>query len=149
MISKCLRAADFLSKPKDVYAHCDVPCGIYETDTMTHAVETVISMVKKLNDLEMPGKDAGKEEWLEYYNTVARMVATKEEFAHKCKTEVLILWTDHFKEEHLEKFPDLHEKIWKATKLCSKAKRNVDMKIAEQLKEAVEDVAEIFKKSKQ
>ena len=36
---------------KPVYAHCDVPCGIYETDTMKHAAETCRRMVEKYNEL--------------------------------------------------------------------------------------------------
>ena len=32
---------------KPVYAHCDVPCGIYETDTMMHAAATCKRMVEK------------------------------------------------------------------------------------------------------
>src|SRR3972149_1965040 len=123
------RTADKFSKPSEALAHCDIPCGIYETDTMKHAVDTVRAMTAKLSALEGSGKD--------YANTSARMVAVKEEYAQKCKQEILILWTDYFKPEHLAKFPELHDKVWKAAKLCSDVKRSVDMAKVDELSKAV------------
>lgn len=124
------------------FLHCDVPCGIYETDSMTHAADTVEKMVEKIQAIPDPMGVEGR-------NTFVRMIQTKEEFAKKCKEEILILWTDYFKAEHLQKFPELHEKVWKAAKLCSEAKRSVNMEKAQQLKKAVAEIAEIFRKSKQ
>ncbi len=146
IIANLLRKSEFILKPKIAYAHCDVPCGIYETDTMTHAAETVYKMVEKILELKHPGDDNQKH--LEFENTVVRMVHTKEEWAQRCKQEILILWTDYFKDEHLAKFPDLHTKIWRATKLCSQVKRSVDLDIAQQLKNAVGDIAKIFAATK-
>ena len=76
---------------KEVQAHCDVPCGVYETDTMQHAVETCRKLVKKLQELTVPVMDAPPQERLDFLNTFTRIVHTKEEFAVKCKREVLIL----------------------------------------------------------
>ncbi|MBI3283210.1 superoxide dismutase, Ni [Candidatus Curtissbacteria bacterium] len=136
------KLGDFVAlfKPSVVYAHCDIPCGIYETNSMTTAADTVYKMVEKI--LELKGME------LEQRNSFVRMVHIKEEHAQKCKQEILILWTDYFKEEHLAKFPDLHTKVWKATKLCSQAKRIVDLKVAQQLKEAVAEIARIFAETK-
>lgn len=139
---RVLRLLDKFSKLNKVYAHCDVPCGIYETDTMIHGVETVKSMTQKLLDLKDP-KD------LSQINTAVRMVQTKEEWAQKIKSELLILWTDHFKPEHLEKWPDLHAKIWTAAKTCSMVKREVSMKHVEELETQVKEIAKIFAESKQ
>ena len=75
------------------------------------------------------------------------MVQVKEEHAQICKKELLILWTDYFKPEHLEMFPNLHETFWKAAKLCSRVKQEVSMEAAMQLKAAVEEIAEIFEKT--
>ncbi len=138
------RLADRVSKPHSAYAHCDVPCGIYETDTMRHSVETVKSMTLKLLALEHP-KDGSP---VQFLNAAARMVAAKEEFAQKCKEELLILWTDYFKPEHLQKWPELHDKVWKAAKLCSDIKRSVDMQKVEELEKAVSEIAQIFADSK-
>lgn len=133
---------------KDLNAHCDVPCGVYETDTMKHCVETCRKLVKKLQELPMPRMDASPQERLDFLNTMTRAVHTKEEFAEKCKREVLILWTDYFKQEHLAAHPHLHDAVWKAVKLCSQVKRTVDPAAVEQLSAAVEAVADIFAKTK-
>ena len=146
LLAAALKKSEILVRPNEVHAHCDVPCGIYETDTMTHAADTVYKMIEKILALEHPEEDNQKK--LDFENTVTRMIHTKEEWAQKCKQEILILWTDYFKEEHLAKFPDLHTKVWKATKLCSQAKRTVDLNVAQQLKAAVADIAKIFAETK-
>ena len=79
---------------------------------------------------------------------ISRLTKVKEEHAEICKKEILILWTDYFKAEHLEKFPDLHELVWKITKLCSDNKRAVDEAKAKELIEAVDKIADIFAQTK-
>lgn len=140
LLATALRKAEVVMRPSPVHAHCDIPCGIYETNSMTTAADTVYKMVEKI--LELKGMELGDR------NSLVRMVHVKEEHAQKCKQEILILWTDYFKDEHLAKFPDLHSKVWKATKLCSQAKRAVDLKVAQQLKEAVGEIAQIFAATK-
>ncbi|MBI3485441.1 superoxide dismutase, Ni [Candidatus Daviesbacteria bacterium] len=122
----------------EVYAHCDVPCGIYDPKPAQIAAATILKMIQKLK--EYPEDDL---------NNRVRAIWTKEEHARKCKEELLILWTDYFKSEHLEKFPDLHDKFWKAAKLCSKNKQSVDEEAANELVKAVDEIAEMFVQSKQ
>jgi len=110
------------------------------------AVETVEKLTHKLLELKAP--EPGSAEYLEYLNTVARAVAVKEEYAEICKRQVLILWTDYFKSEHLEKWPDLHEKVWMATKQCSEVKRTVSEEACAELRKRVSEIAEIFKATK-
>ena len=118
----------------EVQAHCDVPCGIYSTHQAGIAAETVEKMVAGLQEA---GNDV---------HAITRYTATKEEWAEICKREILILWTDYFKDEHLAQFPDLHERIWRAAKLCSKNKREVNPEAASALRKAVEEIAEMFEK---
>ncbi|MDO8428252.1 MAG: superoxide dismutase [Ni], partial [Candidatus Diapherotrites archaeon] len=47
-----LKGMNLISKPEKVSAHCDIPCGIYETDSMKQAAETVCKMMEKMNELE-------------------------------------------------------------------------------------------------
>ena len=77
-----------------------------------------------------------------------RYVAIKEEEAQKTKKELLILWTDYFKPDHLATFPDLHDTFWKAAKLCSACKVNIDQAKAEELMAAVEKIHGMFWQSK-
>lgn len=130
--------------PKAVYAHCDIPCGIYTADPARTAAKTVLKMVEKI--LALPS-DGSPQEILQARNSFVRMVQVKEEHAQACKKELLILWTDYFKEEHAVTFPDLHEKFWKAAKLCSKVKQEVSMEAAVALQGAVEEIAQIFAKA--
>ena len=140
LLAAVLRKAEAVIKPSAVYAHCDIPCGIYETGTMTTAADTVAKMVEKI--MEIKGME------LVDRNSFVRMAHVKEDHAQLCKQQILILWTDYFKDEHLARFPDLHTKVWKATKLCSQAKRAVDVNIARQLKDAVAEIARIFAETK-
>ena len=87
-------------------------------------------MTKKLIALTPPSS-TDSAEWATYSNTFSRFVAVKEEQAKETKKEILILWTDYFKPVHLETYPDLHETIWKAAKLCSACKVNIDLAQAE------------------
>lgn len=125
------------------HAHCDGPCGVYDPAAARINAEAVLSMTKKLLALEMPETD-DKEAMLAYHNTLTRWIHIKEEQAQKCKDELLILWTDYFKSPHLEKYPNLHDSFWKAAKLCSHAKVEVNLKTAEELMKAVEEVHNIF-----
>lgn len=127
---------------KEVFAHCDIPCGIYDPHSAQLAAKTVLKMVQKINELPKENPAVNDR------NSFVRMVMVKEEHAELCKKEVLILWTDYFKEEHLEKFPDLHDLIWKTTKLCSDNKRAVDEVKAQELIEAVDKITDIFLQTK-
>lgn len=127
---------------KIVYAHCDVPCGIYDPKPAQIAAQTVLKMVQLIKALPAENKTIDDE------NKLIRCVLTKEEHARKCKEELLILWTDYFKPEHLVNFPNLHDAFWKTAKLCSKNKQEVSMESAQELVKAVDEIAGIFKETK-
>ncbi len=124
-----------------VYAHCDVPCGVYETDTMRNAAHTCKVMVTKINEL-------GDLNDIERHNSFVRMVQTKELHAETVKHQVRILWGDYFKPEHLEKVPDLHDKVWQILKQASKVKQTVDEAEAQKLIDQVHELEHIFADSK-
>lgn len=133
-------------------AHCDIPCGIYDPTPAKIAAKTVARMVDQLNELasktpiKLMIEDANAR--LQLQNSIVRRTAVKEEHAQKCKDELLILWTDFFKPEHLTKFPNLHETFWKAAKLCSKNKQEVNAEAAAQLVTAVDEIAKMFYEAK-
>lgn len=124
-------------------AHCDVPCGIYDPKPAQIAAATVAKMVEKIEALPKM-----EEMSVDDHANFVRMVWTKEEHARKCKEELLILWTDYFKPEHLEMFPNLHEIFWKAAKLCSENKQHVSKEAAQHLVDVVNEIAEMFMKTK-
>jgi nickel superoxide dismutase len=131
----------------EVEAHCDGPCGIYDPASARIYAEAVLSMTKKINSLEVPSTNDAKA-WTAYQNTLSRFIKIKEEQAEAAKRELLILWGDYFKPEHLEAVPDLHDQFWKAAKLCSACKVNVSEQHATDLLKAVEKIHNIFWKTK-
>jgi nickel superoxide dismutase len=128
-------------------AHCDGPCGVYDPASARIAAEAARSMTKKLLDLAVPDSDDAQAV-AAYANTSGRYVAIKEEQAELAKHELLVLWTDYFKPQHLEATPNLHELFWNATKLCSAAKQGVDVDACDQLMSSIEEIHNVFWASK-
>jgi nickel superoxide dismutase len=124
-------------------AHCDGPCGVYDPASARIAAEAVQSMTTKMLALECPdtSDSAGM---AAYLNTMSRYAAIKEDEAQKCKDELLVLWTDFFKPEHLESIPNLHDIFWNAAKLCSACKVEVSSVHAQELMDACEEIHNIF-----
>jgi len=137
-----------LPTAEPVDAHCDIPCGIYDPHAAQIAALTVVRMVQLIQNLAKPDAGASKEQVDAYLNSVARYVAVKEEHATLAKREVLIIWTDYFRPEHLEKYPDLHDLVWKTMKLGSKAKQEINMDASQELLAGVQRIAEIFWETK-
>ena len=73
-----------------------------------------------------------------------REAAIKEEEAQKYKDELLVLWTDFFKPQHLESIPNLHDTFWQAAKLCSACKAEVSEQHSQELMDAVEEIHNMF-----
>jgi len=135
---------------KVVYAHCDIPCGIYTAEPARTAAKTVVRMVELIEKLEPPNFSSFNAQTAKgKANSLVRYIAVKEEHAQLCKKELLILWTDYFKPEHLQMFPQLHDTFWKAVKLCSQAKQELNMEAAMALQNAVEEIAAMFAKAEE
>ncbi len=120
------------------YAHCDIPCGIYDPTPAKIAADTVAKMVEKIGALDKTATD------LTTRGNFVRMVTVKEQHAEICKKELQVLWSDYFKPEHLEKYPKLHDMFWKALKLASKNKQTVDAQAAADLQAAVKEISDMF-----
>lgn len=117
------------------YAHCDLPCGVYDPVQARIEAQSILNTIKKFND----SKD-------EHFRT--RAIYIKEQRAELCKYHLWVLWTDYFKPEHLEKFPNLHDLFWRATKAAGQTKKSTDPADAEALLKLIDDIDEIFKATK-
>jgi nickel superoxide dismutase len=140
-VSPVLRLVDRISPPETVSAHCDIPCGIYDPHQAQIGALTVVRMNQLMEQGGVGDDKAASQSFVRY-------VHVKEEHAEIVKKELDILWHDYFKPEHLEKYPDLHETFWNATKLASKCKQTFDMGAANDLLSATNRIAEIFWESK-
>ena len=125
----------FLKPPRRVHAHCDLPCGVYDPAQARIEAESVKACQEKYQGSD---DDVFRE----------RAVSIKEERADLVKHHLWVLWTDYFKPEHVEKFPELHEKFWTATKLAGDAKKSQDPAQGQQLLEAVYEIGKIFWETK-
>ena len=60
----------------EVHAHCDGPCGVYDPASARITAEAVVSMTKKILELEVPSAgDAGA--MAAYHNTLSRFIQIK------------------------------------------------------------------------
>ena len=125
-----------------VNAHCDGPCGVYDPASARIAAEAVVSMTKKMLDLKAPMSDS--DAMAHYTNTMSRYASIKEEEAQKCKDEILVLWTDFFKPEHLESHSDLHSLFWSTAKLCSACKVELSLEHANELLDHIRKIHDLF-----
>jgi nickel superoxide dismutase len=125
----------FLTPRRVVHAHCDLPCGVYDPAQARIEAESVKACQEKYQ-----GSDD------EVFR--ARAVSIKEERADLVKHHLWVLWTDYFKPEHLEKYANLHELFWTATKEAGDAKKSNDPAQGQKLLDAVDEVAKIFWDSK-
>lgn len=134
MFQIIFRLVDKIIPSDVVFAHCDIPCGIYDPNDALQAAKTMLKMTQKLLALDENSDP----------NNFTRMVMVKEKHGKKCKHELLTLWTDYFKPEHLEKLPDLHEKVWTAAKQVSKVKQHIDEAEAKKLVLMIEEIGKMF-----
>jgi nickel superoxide dismutase len=140
MIHKIMQILDTKFNFDRASAHCDIPCGIYDPITAQIAALTVVRMIDLMTDLEAKGGDKGKD----YFNTMARYVAVKEEHAEKAKHDVRVIMGDYFKAPHVEKYPDLPTQVHKIMQLGSKVRQTTDRQAALDLVEAINQFAEVF-----
>lgn len=143
-----LKILDKIYPAKIAYAHCDIPCGIYDPHMAQMAAHTVIRMTKLIQEIPSPSENPAFEQRKEIMHKMNRYTVVKEEHAELCKKEIRILWGDYFKPDHLKEYPDLHELVWKVMKLGSKARQEISMQAADELLEAVNEIAEIFWETK-
>ena len=118
-----LTIRSLLRPSRFVDAHCDVPCGIYDPEQ---------ARIEKY--------DASDDQLFRN-----RCIHVKEERAELVKHHLDVLWHDYFKPEHLEKYPDLHDTFWKATKQASKVKQSLDATAAKDLLAMIDTIDGMWK----
>lgn len=118
------------------YAHCDIPCGIYEPTPMQIAAHTVLRMMQLF------------EEQKSDVHSVVRIVHVKEDHGALVEKEIGTLKNDYFKPEHFKEFPELKDLMKDAIQLSAKTRQKVDIEMASELIEKTLQISEIFYKTK-
>lgn len=121
-------------RPRTAYAHCDLPCGVYDPAQARIEAESCYKIIEKYNG----SNDATFRD---------RALLIKEQRADLVKHHLDVLWHDYFKPEHLEKFPELHEIFWKAAKQASAVKASVDLSDAQKLLDMIDKIDEMWRKT--
>ena len=145
---RILRLVDKFFSPQVVYAHCDIPCGIYDPHEAQMAAHTVIRMTNMINDLKTSSADPDFEERKRIISQIARLTKVKEDHCEIVKHQIRIIWGDYFKPEHLAKYKNLHDLVFQIMKQASAARQNVDLGAAQDLLSSVQKFAEIFWETK-
>ena len=120
------------------FAHCDLPCGVYDPAQARIEAESVKAICEKYQSNTDPE-----------FRTRALII--KEQRAELVKHHLWVLWTDYFKPAHFEKYPQLHGLFNEATKLAgaSGAKGSTDPTVADQLLGKIDEISKIFYETKQ
>lgn len=119
---------------RPVYAHCDLPCGVYDPAQAKIEAQSIHQINEKYAGLH------DEDRW--------RAVMIKEQRAELVKHHLWVLWTDYFKPEHLQKYPELHDKFWQATKQAGAVKKSVNPADSQKLLDQIDEIAEIFWETK-
>jgi len=121
-----------LLKPARIaYAHCDLPCGVYDPAQARIEAESVLKSCEKYADSDDPVfRD--------------RCVLIKEERAEMVKHHLSVLWTDFFKPHHLEKNSSVHDLFWRAGKAAGEAKKTMDPAPAKELISLIDQISKAF-----
>src|SRR3989344_8501885 len=143
-----LRLIDRVFPPQTVFAHCDVPCGIYDPHLAQVAAHTVLRMTNMIDELQASSPEPPFEERKRIISQIARLTEVKEEHAELVKHEVRVIWGDYFKDEHIKKHKEIHKLVFAIMKQASVARQNVDIKAANELLGMVQKFAEIFWETK-
>jgi nickel superoxide dismutase len=122
----------------EVFAHCDLPCGVYDPAQARIEAESIKAIIGKVAENDDPD-----------FRT--RAVIIKEQRSELVKHHLWVLWTDYFKPPHFEKYPQLHTLFNEATKLAGGGggtKAVFDAEVADQLLAKIDEIAEIFWETK-
>jgi nickel superoxide dismutase len=128
-----------LLEPKTTaFAHCDLPCGVYDPAQARIEAESVKAIVEKFQANTDPE-----------FRT--RAILIKEQRSELVKHHLWVLWTDYFKPPHFEKYPQLNQLFNEATKLAgsSGTKGSDDVATADALLAKIEEISKIFWETKQ
>ena len=135
MLDRLITLFDRLSPPAVVSAHCDLPCGVYDPAQARIEAESVRAIQEKFQ-----GSD--DERFKE------RAIFIKEERAELVKHHLWVLWTDYFKPEHADAYPQLHQLFWDATKAAGAAKKSEDPATGQKLLDLIAEIDRIFWETK-
>lgn len=125
---------------KTAYAHCDIPCGIYDVHQAQLAAHTIIRMTDLLGQIK-------RDDELKAEHDVSRVTTVKEKHSNILEEELSTLQDDYFKND-FSRFPELDDLFKRSKELGAKSRVGIDLDSANELLKVVMKIAEIFYRSK-
>ncbi|MEM7364772.1 MAG: superoxide dismutase, Ni [Pseudomonadota bacterium] len=119
------------------FAHCDVPCGIYDPSNAQIAAMSTARFLDLIEELGTPDSPAE-------VARLSRLTAEKEKHASLVKSEVVIIWGDYFKEAQIEQAPDIHTTVHAIMRKASACKQEIASDNGPELMALVNDFASAF-----
>ena len=140
-MKRILNSLFYIFPQNIAFAHCDIPCGIYDPYMAQRAAHTIIRMTQLR-------KEVKQDDDLTSDHTIARVTHVKEEHSDILEEELETLRNDYFKDEHYKEYPKLNDLFISVLKSSAKARQNIDMQAAQDTLSGVLAIAEIFFKTK-
>ena len=125
-------------KIKEIRAHCDIPCAVYDPGVAQYAALSVLRFLDLIG--EMPESIESKKDLAH----LSRLVQQKEEHAIEVKDAVRTIWGDYFKQPHMGKYPEIHDLAHSIMMIASKCKQDINRQNGVDLVDKVNRFAEIF-----
>ena len=121
---------------KEVNAHCDIPCKIYDPAVVQVAALSVVRIMDIIAELDTSSKENQAE--------LSRLTVEKENQARIVKDEIRIIWGDYFKDPQIEAFPNIHALVHSIMLQGSKCKQTIERENGTKLVELVNEFTEVF-----
>jgi|GEM_PF-157350 len=129
------------------YAHCEIPCGIYEDSLRISLInEHITTIEKSMNMINELSKQTNPN-----YNQLVRWVANKEEHANKIQEIVSqyflhqrVIITDSSDKEKYNKYIKQLTSLHAIAVFSMKAKQSTDLTVTENLKKSVGEFVLIY-----
>lgn len=129
------------SLPKVVFAHCDIPCKIYDPSVAMVSALSVVRLIDLILEIEDPTSTANAAQ-------LSRLAVEKETQAKIVKAEVSTIWGDYFKQPQIEAYPRVHELVHQIMQTASACKQGIDRQASERLVQHLNQFAKMFWESK-
>jgi nickel superoxide dismutase len=146
-MKRIFQSLSIFVREEKAFAHCDIPCGVYDPFVIQRAAYTIIRMTGLLNDLKAD-INAPLEQRKKIIHDISRITKVKEDHSDLLEEELDTLRNDYFKKEHYDQYPNLNDLFINLLKEVSKVRQNIDLASAKSLLSGVQEIAEIFYKTK-
>ena len=138
-----LIAVLFLATVSNVYAHCQIPCGIYDDKLRFSALEEDVKTIEKsINEINTISKADTVN-----YNQLVRWVNNKEEYSNK----IIDVMSNYFLAQRIkpemEGYDAMLKTVHKVIILAMKNKQNADVKFSSDLLDNIMVLKQSYEKA--